>query len=119
MPDRNDHLDLARENERFGATLLTEVRFLGWAVTGYFYAAIHYVEAYLSRANVHSGDHRTRDSHILQDTVLRVIYDEFSDLKNDSTEARYQCRTFTPTEINTHVVTAFTRIKAHLTPRIQ
>jgi hypothetical protein len=65
--------------------------FWDWAVSATFYAAVHYVEAYLAKCNppVHSRNHDYRDSHILRDAKIRIIYDDYKLLKTESHDARY------------------------------
>jgi hypothetical protein len=67
--------------------------FWDWAVTATFYAAVHYVEAYLAATRkpaVHSKDHAMRDDEIKRDAVLSTVFDEYMSLKQDSTDARYR-----------------------------
>lgn len=45
MPSENQHLIQARHNEDCVQYLINASRFNDWAVTGIFYAAVHYVEA--------------------------------------------------------------------------
>lgn len=114
MPDVNTHLRVARNNEDFSRDLISENRYLDWAVTGIFYSAIHYVEAYLATQAIHSASHRGRDTEIYSDTNLRHIYDEISDLKNDSTQTRYQGYVFSQSEILSRIRPCLERVKSHI-----
>ena len=63
MPSEQEHMDKARHNEAFVQSLgIPTTTFLDWAVTGIFYAALHYVEAFLATQRVHSPSHRSRDA---------------------------------------------------------
>ena len=90
MPNKKEHLVKARHNEDFVDSLdIATTKFLDWAVTALFYSGVHYIEAYFSLRNIHSPDHRSRDSDVRRDPVLRTLYRDFSELKNYSMNARY------------------------------
>lgn len=114
MPNLDEHLQIAKTNTSFSQYLISEQRFLDWAVTGMFYAAIHYVEAYLANQNVHSSFHSRRDSAIQQDVNLCIIYDEFSDLKNDSIQTRYYGFTFPLADILSRIQPSLNRIRSYI-----
>ena len=119
MPDSREHLEKARHNEAFvGQFNVEESPYLDWVVTGYFYAAVHYVEAYLARSNRHSTDHRARDSAVRRDAVLATVYNEYSDLKNDSINARYHMYRFAPDEVRNISAARFGTIKTRLLAHI-
>jgi hypothetical protein len=102
LPRKRDHLDKAGGNERFAQALdLGASPNVDWAITALFYAALHYVEAYFATTNWHSVDHRARDSAIQRDNKLKVIFDDYSELKNYSINARYFIAGFKPTDVKT------------------
>lgn len=111
MPRARDHLRIANNNEQFSQFLISNRVHLDWAVTGMFYAAIHYVEAYLAIQNRHSGSHRLRDSSIQHIPELALLYDDYNDLKNDSTQARYYGHDFTPEEIASRIQTSLNTVR--------
>lgn len=90
MPAFEQHRDKAVHNE----DLVTELNnpYWDWAITISFYAALQYVEAFLARKGIHSPNHTVRDEIIQRDPVLRKIYDEYRQLKDDSHDARYDAR---------------------------
>jgi hypothetical protein len=93
VPSKNQHLQIAQHNEQFFAALdLSSGPARGWASTVAFYAALHYVEAFFGTRAKHSADHRTRDNNMVQHTETMSIYDQFCELKNISTRARYHGR---------------------------
>jgi hypothetical protein len=49
MPEASAHIAKAEHNEKFAAVIRgLSTEFLDWVVTAYFYAALHYLEAYLA-----------------------------------------------------------------------
>ncbi|MBI2819561.1 MAG: hypothetical protein HYX73_06245 [Acidobacteria bacterium] len=95
MPRVQQHLQKAEHNEAFVASLDWKTTpFLDWVVTGLFYAALQYVEAYLATREIHSVDHRARDSDIRRDHYLKPVYRAYSELKNHSINARYMTTRF-------------------------
>jgi len=79
-----------------------------------FYAALHYVEAFFSASGVHSADHRTRDSNLCRHNETMAIYDDFCELKNISTSARYYGRYPTKTDFTVEVAPALQKVKAEM-----
>lgn len=115
MPSKNQHLQKAQHDENFVASLdIHTTPFLDWAVTGLFYAAVHYVEGYLATIGKHSPDHRVRDSAIQRDKKIRGIYDDFNELKNCSINARYYVVPFTPQGLTQNLIPRLNAIKAHI-----
>jgi hypothetical protein len=114
MPRDRDHLHIANNNEQFSQFLMTNRAHLDWAVTGMFYAAMHYIEAYLATQNIHSGSHRMRDSSIYHNPVLSIIYDDYNDLKNDSIQARYYGHNFTLVDITSRIQSSLNTVKSHI-----
>jgi hypothetical protein len=60
----------------------------------YFYAALHLIDAYLASIGHHPQTHETRDGWISWTAILRPVYSHYSELRNRSEDARYQCRHF-------------------------
>jgi hypothetical protein len=61
-----------------------------WIITMAFYAALHYVDAYLTEhAGGSPSDHTSRDKTMDQVTALRVIAFEYRQLYSRSITARY------------------------------
>jgi hypothetical protein len=115
VPNKASHVAVARDNE----TLISELNLdspaaRGWAATIAFYAALHYVEAFFSLSNVHSADHRTRDSNLCRFSETLKVYDPFCELKNISTNARYMARYPTKNEINLDVMPALRLVKVEM-----
>ncbi len=89
MASTKEHRDKAEHNEFLVTSLQNP--FWDWAVTGTFYAAVHYVEAYFSKNKppIHSTSHKDRDSRIQRDQKLKAVYNSYRELQNESRDARY------------------------------
>ena len=60
MPTQVEHTKKARENESFAISLGTATQAsVNWKLVVLFYAAVHYVEAYLAKLNQHLRSHTT------------------------------------------------------------
>ena len=79
MPQPTEHIAQAEKNERLYDSLLG-TEFNDWAITGLFYAALHYVDAYIvSRTGVSSPNHSSRNYLVdstLSLTEIRPAYAE-------------------------------------------
>jgi len=87
---KEEHLAKARHNEIFVASLGDP--FWDWAITGTFYAATHYMMAFLATKGDHPATHQVRNSHIHRDSTLRRVYVDYRELQNESEDARYMER---------------------------
>lgn len=119
MPSKPEHLSKAAHNEQFAEKLSKDGQYANyrdWVVTAYFYSAIHYVEAFLASKSppVHSSRHRIRDDEIATDPQLLPIYDDYRELKDHSSNARYDMWNPTPIDISKYVVPIHGAIKSHL-----
>jgi hypothetical protein len=92
LPAFEQHRGKAIHNEDFVKEL--DNPYWDWAITASFYAALHYVEGFFARKAppVHSRNHEIRDDNVQRDPVLKRIYDEYRQLKDDSVAARYDAR---------------------------
>ncbi len=79
-----------------------------------FYAAMHYVEAYLSKSNVHLRSHTTRDNAISRDSRLRKIYKEYADLKFYGYNARYEYYGFKREDVTDRATKHYSAVKTHI-----
>jgi len=85
------HLTKATDNE----TLVTQQDLsigicADWSVTFLFYSAVHYVEAYFSTRGIRHKMHKTRNSAIARDQLLRGVYDAYRELQELSRDSRYE-----------------------------
>lgn len=90
MPSHDDHLRQAQHNLEFSASL-DETKYADWIANGLFYAALHYVDAFLATRGYHPGRHDVRDGFVEKVAELKPIYDYYRGLKDGSRNARYYC----------------------------
>lgn len=116
MPAENIHLAQAGKNERFYKTFdLATTEFLDWAVTGLFYSALHYIDAYLARVkDYHPPEHKPRTRLVATEAKLGIIYEDYRRLKDQSEAARYRVKKFKRKEVEDLESKRFKRVKHHL-----
>ncbi len=115
MPDCAEHIQKAKHNEDFYASLdLDSTDYRDWIVVGVFYAALHFVAAYLAQQNCHPASHPVTDKYFSRVRVLRQIYRPYRTLKDDRRDASYGMREFTSDEIRSDIFPHLESIKAHL-----
>jgi uncharacterized protein (UPF0332 family) len=103
MPSEANHLASARNNEEFAEFLLTqpEGRFLGWAVSSVYYAAVHYGRAYLrAKGGPTITSHPGFETHFVRISGDQSLYELYRYLKDESERARYDCATYTKAEVS-------------------
>ena len=117
MPKPNEHLSWARQNETFADTLDADTQVeANWAVTALFYAAVHYVNAYLVSRGLARQDHAVREASMRQ-PFFDPVRTKYKRLKDMSREARYEIAPYCQrdverakgllNEIKNHVLTKF------------
>ncbi len=91
MPSRSDHLIQSQYNEQIAPSLISSAP--DWAVTIYFYAALHWVKAYFakrgySKLKTHSDifDALRKDHQVSPITI-----NKYWKLYKMSKQARYDC----------------------------
>lgn len=102
MPSEDDHLAQARHNEEFADFLLaqSDERFLGWAVTSVFYAAVHYGRAFLRfKSGPAITSHPGFETHFLRISRDQSLYNLYRRLKDESERARYDCAHYTKNDV--------------------
>lgn len=118
MPDKAQHINQAQHNEAFYQTIDRTV-YNDWAVTATFYAALHYVDAFLAQtAGIHPGAHDVRDPRVQRVAQLRPLWNYYHRLKNRSRNARYNVIRFTDDEVRRAYNDNLGAIKRHLLPFI-
>lgn len=112
MPDQSDHVAQAEHNWDL-------VRHLGplgspysdWVVTGAFYAALHYVDAFLAQYGIHPGGHPERLSEFAK-RMDATTYDAYRQLKDDSEYAKYYCGRFADAELQNQIFIWYQQVSA-------
>lgn len=89
MPSEAEHIAKAEQNEALFAELGASGGYVDWQVTVLFYAALHYVDAWLSRSAIHPHTHTERRHLVRKDRVLHRVYGHYSRLDDRSRDARY------------------------------
>lgn len=116
MGTQEQHLGQARHTEDFLDSFdIDSTPYLDWAVTGIFYAALHYIRALAARflfTNISSYADMDRVFSWLE--VFRrnsSIYDDYRQLKDDSRAARYDMVRLAPREVKEVRDQEFRRIR--------
>jgi hypothetical protein len=100
MPTKDEHLYKANGNAKFADAIIpVGPIIIGWALTVLFYSALHYIEAYNAKFNKHFTSHHDRNDDLRNHPVLDPIYDDYMDLKNYSSNARYGTQRYGKTEL--------------------
>lgn len=90
MPTQDEHLGKAQHNQRFYENLgIDTTDFLDWLVTGLFYCALHYIDAYLAVKPIHPHNHKERNDCLNRIQELRGIREHYRALRDDCRDARY------------------------------
>ncbi len=86
MPPRDQHIQRAVDNEDFYHRRLDlrEPIDRSWGVVVLFYAALHWVDAYLATKNIHPADHHVRDQYVGMEANLRRIGPSYQLLEDRS-----------------------------------
>ncbi|MGH7961717.1 MAG: hypothetical protein ACRERD_07790 [Candidatus Binatia bacterium] len=99
---------------------------LDWAVTCLFYAAVHYVNAYLTKSGKaiprrHWGSDPSKPGRlniVQQDPTLSVIYRNYRHLDDESRDARYELRRPSVTDYDGFLIQQLAQIKNYILPKV-
>lgn len=93
---KDEHLEKAQEILALRGCLdPTKKGAIGWSITMLFYAALHYIEAYLlATRGIGCKHHFSRATEIQKDHRIKPLFADYSILENLSREARYDVTTF-------------------------
>ena len=115
MPTRKEHFQKAEGNRNFAESIaLTSQPHIEWALTALFYAAVHFVEAYLADTGQHLKTHKTRDNVVARDSQLRRFFKQYQDLKYYGEAARYEIVPFRPEDFTDRALPALQAIEAQV-----
>ena len=116
MPTTDEFLAQAERNERFAeaASSLAE-RFTEWEVTALFYAALHYVNAFLKSQDLEPQTHHARGRLVQRHTEA---WDEYHSLYVSSVVARYGLKRYTPAEVDELRAGPFQQVKTEMLQRL-
>ena len=79
-----------------------------------FYAALHFVDAYLADGGIHPRSHADRNAYVQRLQHLRPLWPHYQLLDHRSRDARYRCVAFSPAEVQHLRETSFAPLKQHL-----
>ena len=119
MPNALDHLEQAERNEDF-YTELSKLNPAGpeyteWELVALFYAALHYVDAWLARSEgSHPRNHRQRLDMVMKRSAFRPISEDYATLYRLSIRARYEMERLAPDAIRNIESNEFLNIKRHI-----
>lgn len=118
MSDLADHILQARHNEAFYDNI-DKNTYSDWAMTGLFYAALQYIDAYLATVGtVDPEGHGVRDQEVNARVDLRPIAKLYFRLKNRSRNGRYYCARFSVGELERCWNQDLARLRNHIAPLI-
>jgi hypothetical protein len=90
-----------------------------------FYAAVHFVNAYLKKAGIPiPRRHRSNDGepgrlNIVQaDPTLSTIYPEYRHLDDESRDARYELKKISEADFDKFLLVKLNRISDFITPKV-
>ena len=90
MSQPYEHIAQAEKNERLYDSLIG-TEFNDWAITGLFYAALHYIDAYIaSRTGASPSNHSSRNYIVDSTRRLTDIRQAYSNLYRLSRNVRYE-----------------------------
>lgn len=115
MPTKDEHIDQALRNETLADRLDANLNpTQEWRVTLLFYAALHWVEAYLTNIGMRTFNHSGRQKVISQRPELTQIVVNYFLLKHESEEARYNCKAFAESELSQIRDNYYNPVKQHM-----
>ena len=115
MPDPFNHVKQAKHNENFYKSFnVEETPYKDWIVTGVFYAALHFIDAYLATKSIHPFSHKMRDDWVKKHRELDLIWLDYRDLKEFRMKASYKVYEFTAQEIRNDVLPLLEAIQSGL-----
>jgi uncharacterized protein (UPF0332 family) len=112
LPSKEEHLETALHNEKLADTLAATA-FPDWAVTVYFYSALHYAHAVLAVYGQHPQSHDTTAPLVRTNLVLKRVWTEYRSLQTASRNARYYCTKITPEHLQ-QVLMDFNSLKSYV-----
>jgi len=98
LPTVKEHINKSKYNEKFFEDVKHD--YPDWAVTGLFYAALHLVDAFLSKKGVSVEDHKTRSWYVASVSELKPIYGDYRAMYDYSVNARYKMHVLNVESLN-------------------
>lgn len=125
-PTPTEYIRQAKHNLELAKHLREEKPdYLDWAVTCLFYAAVHYINAYLSHSKIaiprrHRGEDGKpgRLNIVQQDSTLKAIYANYRHLDDESRDARYELRVPTKSDYDNILMQQLKAIQNYILPKV-
>ena len=115
MPLKEKHIIQARHDRQFWESHdLDKTPFRDWVVSGIFYEAAHWVEAYLATKGDHPTTHGQRNHAMQRYTDLDSVLVDYDVLKTESENARYNCYIHNADDIRNDLVPILGRIETYV-----
>lgn len=123
----SEYIQQAAHNLEFATYIRnTKIDCLDWCATSLFYAAVHYVNAYLKHSNIpiprrHSSPDPKqpgRSNIVQQHPVLAAIYDPYRNLDDESRDARYELKQVSERLYDRYLLGEFEKIKQFIIPKV-
>lgn len=115
MPSRENHVSQAQHNRQFWESHdLDATPFRDWVVSGVFYEAVHWVEAYLATRGEHPITHGRRNHAMQRYTDLAPVLVDYDILKTESENARYNCYSHNADDVRNDIAPILSKIEAHI-----
>ena len=106
------HSRQAAHNQEFVDFLdLDSTPYLDWVVTGAFYTAVHLVEKFLARHDMHPESHKYRCKTMSTIDCLQPVFEDYCDLHTESESCRYLCRMPTRDHVSTSILPKLASIR--------
>ena len=112
MPGSAEHLAKAAANGRFLSNIVEQQLAPDWAVTVLFYRAVHAVEAWFARQNLHHTSHIRRNQAVF--AHLNEIAAPYRKLHDLSRIARYEADGLVTWTDYEDSAAAYEQIESHL-----
>ena len=119
MKKPSEYIQQAVRNTELATHLRQDkTQYLDWAATCLFYAAVHYVNAYLAksgttipRRHTTHGSFVGRTNIVQSDPALKKIYGAYRHLDDESRNARYELKRPTTENYDAYLVPQLDKIK--------
>ena len=127
MKKPSKYIQQAVQNTELATHLRQDkTQYLDWAATCLFYAAVHYVNAYLAKAgkaiprrHKTQGNLMGRSNIVQSDPALKTIYLAYRHLDDESRDARYELMRPTPENYDAYLVPQLDRIKGFVMSKVE
>ena len=124
----SEYVAQAKHNSAFAADIRkNQGKYLDWAATSLFYAALHYVNAYFVKSGMaiprrhSSSDPKNpgRTNIVQQDPSLKIIYAPYRHLDDESRDARYELKVVSKADYDKFLLPKLEKIRKFITTELR